>query len=40
MNAPAFSTFSAIAEFFVTVGVFYIVLVPTGSTRCTRVLKR
>ncbi len=26
MNAPAFSTFSAIAEFFVTVGVFYIVL--------------
>ena len=26
MNAPAFSTFSAIAEFFVTAGVFYIVL--------------
>ncbi len=26
MNAPAFSTFSAIAELFVTAGVFYIVL--------------
>lgn len=26
MNAPAFSTFSAIAEFFVSAGVFYIVL--------------
>ena len=26
MDAPAFSTFSAIAEFFVTAGVFYIVL--------------
>lgn len=26
MNAPFFSTFSAIAEFFVTAGVFYIVL--------------
>jgi len=26
VNAPAFSTFSAIAEFFVTAGVFYIVL--------------
>lgn len=26
MSAPAFSTFSAVAEFFVTAGVFYIVL--------------
>lgn len=26
MNAPAFSTFSALAELFVTIGVFYIVL--------------
>lgn len=26
MNAPAFSTFSAVAELFVTAGVFYIVL--------------
>ena len=26
MNAPAFSTFSAIAEFFVTLAVFYVVI--------------